>query len=373
MIKRIINIEKKLKPGKVLIIYGPRQVGKTTLIKEYLKSFPRKYIFKTGDDLIFANDFSQCSLAQIIKMVPENTLFVIDEAQKIQNIGRALKLVVDNIANVTVLVTGSSSFDLANKTGESLTGRKIIQNMYPISLKELSKHLTFYDLNQKLPDFLIYGMYPEPLTLSTTQEKIEKITEISNSYLLKDILDFDMIKNSKTIIDLLKMIAFQIGSEVSVNELSRNLGVDKKTVARYLDLLEKSFVLFRLNGFSRNLRKEITKMSKYYFFDLGTRNALISNFNNLNTRNDVGQLWENFIMIERIKINSYYGRPVNYYFWRTYDKKEIDLIEEREGKLFGYEFKWKKEKSSSPKDFLKAYSEAQYHIINSENYQAFLS
>ena len=372
MINRTVDIKKILNKNKVLIIYGPRQVGKTTLIKEFLKTTSNPYIFKTGDDISFSNDLSECSLEKFKKMVPVNTLFIIDEAQRIPNIGRALKLIIDNIDDITVVVTGSSSFDLANRTGESLTGRKIIQHLYPISLKEIAANISPYDLDKKLADFLIYGMYPEPLTLPTSNEKIIKITEIANSYLLKDILDFDMIKNSKVILNLLKMIAFQIGSEVSTNELAKKLGVDKKTVARYLDLLEKAFVLFRLDGFSRNLRKEINKMSKYYFYDNGIRNALISNFNDLNTRNDIGQLWENFLVIEKVKTNSYLGRLANYYFWRTYDKKEIDLIEEREGKLFGYELKWKREKISAPKDWLETYDNAKYEVISQENYQHFL-
>ncbi len=372
MIPRILQIEKNIEKNKVLIIYGPRQVGKTTLVLKYLKKYKGKYIWKTGDDIPFSNDLSQCSLDLLRKKIPAGTLLVIDEAQKIPNIGRALKLIVDNIDDVTVIVTGSSSFDLLNYAGEALTGRKYVATLYPISIQEILSFSTPYELDNTLTDYLIYGMYPNVITKTTSEEKINKIDEITNSYLLKDILDFDKVKNSKKIFDLLRLVAFQIGSEVSTNELGRSLGIDKNTVAQYLDLLEKSFILFRLSGFSRNLRKEVYKMDKYYFYDLGVRNSLIANFNPPNMRNDVGQLWENFILMERIKRNHYNNQYANYYFWRTYDKKEIDLIEEHSGKLYGYEFKWKENKVKPPKDWLETYDNASYEVINKENYIDFL-
>lgn len=371
-IKRLLDIKKYLKPNKVLVIFGPRQVGKTTLIKKYLKDSKLPAIYKTGDDLVFANDFAQCSLDLIKKLVPPNSLFVIDEAQKIPNVGRALKLLVDNIPNVRVLVTGSSAFDLANRTSDALTGRKTVCTLFPISIEEAINQRSVYEVDKNLADLMIYGMYPEVMCLTTHAEKVDKISEISYSYLLKDILDFDMVKRSKILLDLLKLIAFQIGSEVSTTELAKNLGIDKKTVMRYLDLLEKSFVLFSLRGFSRNLRKEISKMEKYYFYDLGVRNALISNFNQLDTRDDIGQLWENFIIIERFKNNAYAHKPVNYYFWRTYNQKEIDLIEERDGKLYGYEFKWKKVAVKAPSEWLKTYANASFELIHKDNYLDFV-
>lgn len=372
MIKRILNIKKNLKPNKVLIIFGSRQVGKTTLIKNYLKESGHRAIYKTGDDLVFAHDFAQCSLDLIKKLVPKNSLFVIDEAQKISNIGRALKLLVDNIENVRVLVTGSSAFDLANRTSEALTGRKTVCMLFPISLQEVINHYTAYEAEKRLADFMIYGMYPEVICLTTHREKVDKISEIAHSYLLKDILDFDAVKNSKALLDLLKLIAFQVGSEVSTTELAKTLCIDKKTVMRYLDLLEKSFVLFNLRGFSRNLRKEVSKMSKYYFYDLGIRNALISNFNSFDTRDDIGQLWENFMILERIKKNFYLHKPVNYYFWRTYTQKEIDLIEEREGKLYGYEFKWKKSTPKVPIEWLNTYKNTSFKLISKDNFLKFI-
>lgn len=373
MIKRHIEIKELVEKNKVLIIYGPRQVGKTTLVQSYLNTYRDKYIFKTGDDIPFANDLAMCDLKWLQGKIPQNSLLVIDEAQKIPNIGRALKLIVDNIKNVKIVVTGSSSFDLLNSTGEALTGRKNVVTLYPVAISEAKSILNPYDLQRSLESFLIYGMYPSVLSAENNQEKTRLIEEISHSYLLKDILDFYKVKNSKKIFDLLRLLAFQIGSEVSTNELAATLNIDKNTVSNYLDLLEKSFVIFRLDGFSRNLRKEISKMSKYYFYDLGVRNAIISNFNDLATRNDHGQLWENYILMERIKHNSYTGIYANYYFWRTYDKKEIDLIEERGGKLHGYEFKWKNIKIKPPKDWLEAYANSDYTIITSENYSDFIA
>jgi predicted AAA+ superfamily ATPase len=372
MIERILEIDKYIKLNKVLVIYGPRQVGKTTLIKKYLHNIKGSAIYKTGDDLVFANDFGQCSLNLIKKIVPENSLFIIDEAQKIPNIGRALKLLVDNVANVKVLVTGSSAFDLANRTSEALTGRKTVCILFPISLQEAINQFTAYEIEKKLTDLMIYGMYPEVMCLASHTEKVDKISEIAHSYLLKDLLEFDTVKSSGILMNLLKLIAFQIGSEVSTTELAKTLGIDKKTVMRYLDLLEKSFVLFSLRGFSRNLRKEVSKMGKYYFYDLGIRNALISNFNDIDTRNDVGQLWENFMIIERMKNNSYMHNPVNYYFWRTYSQKEIDLIEEHGGKLYGYEFKWKKANIKAPSEWLNTYKNASFEIISNDNYLKFI-
>jgi len=372
MIKRTIQIKQLLEKNKVLIIYGPRQVGKTTLVKDFLSKTSLKYKFFTGDQLDFSRDFGSCDLNLIQKIVGNTQLLVIDEAQKIENAGRALKLVVDNIEDIYVIATGSSSFDLASTTTEPLTGRKNIVNLYPVSLLELSNSHTLYELDKKLEDYMIYGMYPNILTYQDFDQKINRIREIKDAYLIKDIFEFQKVRNSKVIIDLLKLLAFQIGSEVSTLELGNNLGVDHKTVWRYLDLLEKSFVLFRLDGFSRNLRKEVSKMSKYYFYDLGIRNALISNFNDLNTRNDQGQLWENFIFMERIKRNAYKNTHANYYFWRTYDKKEIDLIEERMGELHGYEFRWKKDKGTPPKDWLETYKNATYKIITSKNYSEFV-
>ncbi|MDZ7720054.1 MAG: ATP-binding protein [Balneolaceae bacterium] len=372
-IPRTVTITEHLHKGKVLIIYGARQVGKTTLVKSFLKKSDLKYQFYTGDDLSFSSDFAKCELQLIEQLVSGIDLLVIDEAQKIKNVGTALKLVVDHFPDKYVIVTGSSSFDLANSTEEPLTGRKNVITLYPISLKELSQSTTPYELDKQIEKHLIYGSYPEVVTLNDNGAKKDRITEIKNSYLIKDILEFQRLKRPNVILNLLKLLAFQVGNQVSTVELGKQLGLDKKTVQRYLDLLEKSFVLISLGGFSRNLRKEVSKMKMYYFMDLGVRNAMIANFNPLNLRNDVGQLWENFMLIERMKRNAFERQHTNYYYWRTYDQKEIDLIEESGGKLKGFEFKWNpNHKVKSPKEWLETYNNAEFEVISQKNYQNFV-
>ncbi|PIP61130.1 hypothetical protein COW99_05925 [Candidatus Roizmanbacteria bacterium CG22_combo_CG10-13_8_21_14_all_38_20] len=373
MIKRIVDISKNLKKGKVLIVYGPRQVGKTTLIQEYLSKTSFKYKYSIGDDLQLARDLSKCTITSTINYVGNYDLLVIDEAQKIPNIELALKLMVDTFPEKYFIATGSSSFDLASQTAESLTGRKNVIDLYPISQFELSKDISRDELIHQIESFLIYGSYPDVLNQTTYLEKEKVIKQLTNSYLLKDILEYCGIKNSNKIVSILKLLAFQVGSEVSTVEIANSVAIDSKTVANYLDLFEKSFVIFSLGGFSRNLRKEVTKMSKYYFYDTGIRNALISNFNKLEDRNDIGQLWENFLMIERRKINSYTNFNTNYYFWRTYDQKKVDLIEENSGKLNGFEFKWQEKQSKPPKLWLETYNNASFKEINKENYLDFIT
>lgn len=366
---RIVKLEKHLKKGKVLVIYGARQVGKTTLMKKLLRETSFRHAFYTGDDFTFAADFGKCDLRIIQNIVQGLDILVIDEAQKIENIGTALKLVVDHFPDKYVIVTGSSSFDLANSTEEALTGRKTIVTLYPISFQEIAESSTPYEATKRLDELLIYGSYPEVASLTSLSEKENRITEIANSYLIRDILEFQLLKRSQTVMDLLKLLAFQIGSQVSTVELGKQLGLDYKTVQRYLDLLEKSFVLISLGGFSRNLRKEVSKMNMYYFMDLGIRNAVIANFNPLHLRNDVGQLWENFMVLERMKLNAYAEKKANYYYWRTYDQKDVDLIEESGGTLRGFEFKWNPtKKAKAPKDWLNTYDQATWELISRENF-----
>lgn len=361
-----------MEKGKILIIYGARQVGKTTLAQAFLQTTDLPYKAFTADELEFADTFAKCDLHLMKNMLGDARLLFIDEAQKIQNVGRALKLLIDQVPDIHIVITGSSSFDLANVADEPLTGRKVVMTMYPLSLSELHSVHTWHEIEQRLSEYLIYGSYPAIVTAENNAHRQRRLVEIKDSYLVRDILEFDRVRRAKPLIDLLKLLAFQVGSKVSTSELGSSLGMDNKTVTRYLDLLEKSFVIFRLNSFSRNLRKEISKMGKYYFYDLGIRNALIANFNELELRNDVGQLWENFMVVERLKANAYGGVHANYYFWQTYDGKEIDLIEERGGRLHGYGFKWKATKKAPPKEWLATYDNASYETITPENYRDLL-
>jgi len=372
MIKRYLSIEKLLEKGKVLMIYGPRQEGKTTLINQFLKQTKLTYRYDTGDNFEIARNLSACTYTSTDNHVDTYELIIIDEAQKIENIGNALKLMVDRYPDKYFIATGSSSFDLANKTDESLTGRKKVYTLYPISQLELSTDHAKSELMSNLTTHLIYGSYPEVIEKKTHSEKEFVIKMLANSYLIKDILEFNRVKNSVTIYTLLKLLAFQVGSEVSTSELATQLSVDVKTVSYYLDLLQKSFVILPLYGFSKNLRTEISKMNKYYFFDNGVRNALIANFNVIEDRSDIGQLWENFLFIERMKKNEYTRFNTNYYFWRTYDQQEIDLIEENSGALFAYEFKWRKQSSKPPKKWAETYKNATFSEINRENYLSFI-
>lgn len=374
MIERYFqNLEELLKPNRALIIYGPRRVGKTTLLTNFLNQTKLKYKLDSGDNVAVQQTLSSQLFSKILEYASGFELIAIDEAQQIPNIGMAIKILVDQVPNIKVIATGSSSFDLRHQIGEPLTGRKITLVLYPILQVEFLKNFNKYELEQKLPDFLVFGSYPEVITAINRQDKIDILNEIVNSYLLKDILTFEKLNDSLPVSNLLKLLAFQVGSEVSISELATQLGINNRTVERYLDLLEKSFIITRLGAYSGNLRKELTGKFKYYFLDNGVRNALINQFNDLTSRNDIGQLWENFIMMERIKFCSYKKISANRYFWRTYDQKEIDLIEERDGKLYGFEFKWKQEKAKSPKDFLKAYSNSEYKIINNENYLDFIT
>jgi len=327
----------------------------------------------TGEDYGVLEYFEGPYLKKLEEFVAGYDMLVIDEAQKIPNIGNALKLIVDRIKTVETIVTGSASFELAGQVGEPLTGRKQTLTLYPIAQLELRKYFNKSELKSQLEDFLIYGSYPEVIEAKhDLAKKRNLLNELLSSYLLKDILELERIKSPKILWDLLRMLVFQVGSEVSHNELANKLGINKKTVGRYLDLLEKAFVLHSVSGFSSNLRKEISRKKKYYFFDNGIRNALIGNFNSLGMRNDVGQLWENFLYIERRKKRHYSGIYGNEYFWRTWDKKEIDLIEERDGKLYGYEFKWGKKLPKAPKDWLETYQNASYEVINQDNYLDFI-
>jgi len=373
MIERAISLKIKeaIKGEKrVIIIYGPRQAGKTTLIKHLLSEIKEDFEYFTGDDLYAQSIFSKHELEFLKKAIKGNIL-VIDEAQKIANIGLSLKLIFDNLP-VKIITSGSASFDLSNKLSEPLTGRTKTFWLYPLAYLEVKDKYGKMSAEAALEEMLRYGMYPKVHGLTGNQDKENYLYEYLNNYLYKDILSFAGVRKPKKIIDLLTLLALQIGREVKISELARNLSISQKAVENYLDVLEKMFVLINLRGFSRNLRKEISKTSKYYFFDIGLRNALIRNFNFLNLRSDAGELLENWFVMEKIKAADIFERPANFYFWRTYDQQEIDLIEEREGKLYGYEIKWNKLKARKPADWLRTYPNSQFEIVNNENYQNFL-
>lgn len=375
MINRIYDIKKQIQKGKVLVIYGPRRVGKTTLLQQFLSETKLKYKLDFGDSIETQHILSSRNFSQILPYVENVELFAIDEAQLVPQIGMGLKIIVDQRPDLFVIATGSSSFDLSQQIGEPLVGRKWMITLYPISQIELLAAATNqYELKQRLPEFLVFGSYPDVLNVTSSEAKIATLKELVNSYLLKDILALERVKGSRVLLDLLKLLAFQVGQEVSFHELGTQLGIDYKTVERYIDLFEKSFVIVRLSPFSRNLRSEVRRKNKYFFVDNGIRNALISQFNPLDLRNDHGQLWENFIISERLKTREYKKIYGDAYFWREQQGGEIDLVEEREGKLFGYECKWStKKKVSAPKHWQLSYQNSTFQVITPENYLDFIA
>lgn len=378
--KQAENLWQLLTPGKVVVLYGARRVGKTTLIKNFVTRYRAEYsaeanriLTVNGDDLAVHDSLGSQSLAKLKSFVGDCTLLVIDEAQYIANIGLNLKLIVDHLPHVKVVATGSSSFDLAQDVGEPLTGRKFVLKLFPLAQIEISQAEKPHETAGNLEARLLFGSYPEVITQTGNTRREEYLRELVSSYLLKDILGLEGIRHSHKLVQLLQLVAFQIGKEVSLQELATQLGMTKNTVERHLDLLEKVFVIHRLGAFSRNLRKEISKNPRFYFFDNGIRNALISNFNPLAQRDDVGQLWENYVVTERMKRQEYLREFTNFYFWRTSDQKEIDLIEEREGRLFGYEMKWQPQEAKPPQEWLATYSNADFHTVHRENYLAFIN
>ena len=370
MLKRFYShLEKYLKPNKALIIYGARQVGKTTILEQFLEECGLRFRLDSGDNIRIQNLLSSEDFDQIIEYASGYELIAIDEAQKVPNIGIALKIIVDQVPDIKVIATGSSSFDLAQSVGEPLTGRKKTLVLFPLAQMELIEEFPKFELRESLEDFIIFGSYPEVFLAKDRLDKIDILREHVDSYLLKDILALNKVKSSQTLLNLVKLLSFQIGQLVSLRELATQLHLDVKTVGRYLDLLEKSFIIYKLAGFSRNLRKEITQKHKYYFYDNGIRNAVISQFNPPNLRNDLGALWENFVFMERIKKNAYHRFYGNTYFWRTYNGEEVDIVEEQDSQLRGFETKWSsKKKVSAPKTWLKAYPETSFEVINPDNY-----
>ncbi len=372
-IERFVNLSSSLVPGKALIVYGPRRAGKTTLLKSYLASCGLRYRLETGDDVRIRHLLGSGDLKQIVAFAEGFDLVAIDEAQQIPGIGMGLKILADHLPDLRIIATGSSSFDLAGAVGEPLTGRKRTLTLFPISQMELLQKFNRYDLRQRLEEYLVYGSYPEIVVAGGRKEKTALLEELAGSYLLKDVLALERIRSSRTLVDLLKLIAFQVGSEVSLNELATQVKLDVKTVGRYLDILEKAFVIIRVGGFSRNLRSEVTGKAKYYFLDNGVRNAVIGQYNLLDSRNDVGSLWENFVVAERLKKRSYTGIYGTFHFWRTYEGKEIDYVEERDGGLFGFECKWApKQRVKPPNKWLESYPGATFELVTPDNYLDFV-
>lgn len=359
-------------PNKIILVYGPRQSGKTTLVRAVLAALPGKKLEINADDIDYTDILSSRSLRKMSLLVDGVDVLFIDEAQRIPDIGINLKILHDSLPQLRIIATGSSSFDLANKTQEPLTGRTWSYHLYPIALCELAPSTTRFALDQQLDDFMIYGMYPELFSLQHPDDKIEYLRGLTQSYLYKDLLEIGAIRYARKLQDLVKLLALQIGSEVSLNELANNLQISKETVANYMDALEKAFVLFRISGFSRNLRKEITRHDKIFFYDLGVRNAVLENFNPLQLRSDRGSLWENFLILERIKTQNYFRQNANRYFWRTYTGAELDYVEEANGTVNGFEFKLSKKTPQAPQSWTENYPEATYEVINRENYLDFL-
>lgn len=358
--------------SKAIIIYGARQVGKTTLCRKVLSQAGFKTIAINADEQRYVDVLSSRDSRKLLELVEGYEVLFIDEAQRVPDIGVNLKLLIDAKPNLKILVTGSSSFELANRVAEPLTGRTWMYNLYPITYSELSRTGNTYELKEQLGDRLRWGSYPEIFSFKGEETKRDYLHGLMANYLYKDILTLGGIKSPDKIHNLLKLIAFQVGSEVSLSELGTQLDMSKETVSRYLDVLVKSFVIFRLTGFSRNLRKEVTKMSKYYFYDLGVRNAVIDNLHSVENRNDYGQLWENFLISERLRCMAYKKEYVTPYFWRVYTGAEIDYIEEGEGKLDGYEFKWQLGKAREPKAWKETYPEASWHLVNQDNWLGFI-
>ncbi|MBU4082704.1 ATP-binding protein [Patescibacteria group bacterium] len=364
------QIIKNLFKGKIIILYGARQVGKTTLCKEILKKYPQDSKYINCELLQNKTALETTNDKKLKDFLGDSKLIILDESQKIKNIGLILKIIADTFPKIQIIATGSSSFELANKTSEPLTGRARRYLLYPFSIQEIKKETDLFDLSAKLENILRFGTYPSVFN-RPEDGAMEELLEISSNYLYKDILEFSGLRKPDLVLNLLKALSLQLGNEVSMSELANLLGKNSHTIESYLTLLEQCFIVFRVKSFSRNLRKEISKTFKVYFYDLGIRNSLIQNFNQLELRTDVGALWENFCVLERMKRNNNNRVFANYYFWRTYDQKEIDYIEERNGKLSAFEFKWKKDKQKPPQEFLDTYKNSEFKIINKDNYWDF--
>lgn len=372
-IQRLLTaaIKKRIGQQKVLLLYGTRRAGKTVILQQLFKQYEAQSLFLNGEDMEDQEKLAKRTTANYKKLAGSKKLILIDEAQNIPEVGKALKLLIDSVPGITVIASGSSSFDLSNKTGEPLVGRSYTYHLFPIAQVELKED----DVTaiRHLDERLVYGSYPELWHLQNEDEKQSYLKNLVQGYLLKDIFIFREIRNSEKILQLLKLLAFQIGNEVSLNEMSNQLGIHKTTVEHYLDLLSKVFIVYSLGGYGGNLRKEVVKTRKWYFYDNGIRNAIIGDFRPLQSRNDGGVLWEQYFLSERQKFTGYKQLTPEYYFWRTYDQQEIDLIEIQGKKLMAFETKWGRAKARIPGGFAKNYPGAIFQIINRDNYLEWIS
>ena len=368
------EMEIRLKPNKVLLLFGARRVGKTILVKQIMQNFKGKALLLNGESMDTMRMLEDRSVANYRQLFSGIELLCIDEAQHIPEIGIKLKLIIDEVPDIKVISTGSSSFDLQNMAGEPLVGRSTQLMLSPFSVSELVKHSSRIEYMQKVEQYIIYGHYPELESIENDKFRQEYLNDVVDSYLLRDILALDGIKHAQKMHDLLRLIAYQTGSEVSLDELGNQLSLSRNTIERYLDLLQKSFILFRIGGFSRNLRKEVSKSSKWYFYDTGIRNAVIRDFRPYRQRPDAerGALWENYFISDRLKRSHNRRLNTNFFFWRTYDRQEIDLIEEQNGSLAALEIKSGNKTPSVPKAFSKAYPDAVYFVLNAKTYMEFI-
>lgn len=370
MINRDIEklIADYMRPGKAMLIYGSRRVGKTVLLRQMIANTAARVSVLNGESMDTMAMFANRTIANYRQLFSGTDILVVDEAQNIPSIGQCLKLIVDEIDGISVLASGSSSFDLQNKTGEPLVGRASVFQLLPLSINELRQQWTNLEIVNHLDDLLIYGMYPEIFSIGDYQKKQRYLTDLTQSYLMKDILAIDGVKSSAKMYNLLRLVAYQVGSIVSYDELAKQLGLSRNTVEKYLDLLTKVFILYKIPAYSTNPRKELTKASKWYFFDNGIRNALIDNYSPLSLRDDNGHLWENFMIGERIKLLNNAGRKFNHYFWRSFTKQEVDLVEETDGRLQAYEFKWSNDKAKEPSVFKSLYPDTDFKTVSKNNF-----
>ena len=370
---QLTRLSRLVAPGKVAVVYGSRRVGKTTLVRRYVQEYEPDALVVTGEDITVREYLESQSLATLKSFVGSRRTLIVDEAQYVRQIGLNLKLLVDHVEGLRVIATGSSSFDLAQQTGEPLTGRKYTLLLLPLAQLEIGSIEAAHETKARLDARLIYGSYPEVVLMESNEARETYLKELVASYLFKDILQLEGIRRPDKLMRLLQLVAFQVGRQVAVTELGGQLGMNKVTVERYLDLLEKTYVIYGRRGFSRNLRKEITKSRRYYFYDNGIRNALISNFSPLSLRDDAGALWENYVLVERLKHNLYTGRLAESYFWRTYDRQEIDLIEAWGGHLHAAEVKWSPRSASGPpRGWRQAYPDSSFRVVHQENYLDFI-